>query len=82
MVVWRYPFPFFPMLFQISDSTPGQSQGLKLTCHAGEEGPPQNIIDSLDILNCDRIDHGIRIMDDAALVTRLVTRRLRPLGST
>eukprot|EP01086_Lenisia_limosa_P002204 TRINITY_DN1481_c0_g1_i1.p1 TRINITY_DN1481_c0_g1~~TRINITY_DN1481_c0_g1_i1.p1 ORF type:complete len:392 (-),score=84.28 TRINITY_DN1481_c0_g1_i1:34-1209(-) len=51
----------------------GQSQGLKLTCHAGEEGPPQNIIDSLDILNCDRIDHGIRIMDDAALVTRLVT---------
>ncbi|UZX02070.1 adenosine deaminase [Arthrobacter sp. CDRTa11] len=50
--------------------------GLRLTAHAGEEGPASYIIDSLDILGVERIDHGIRCMDDPELVERLVDDRI------
>lgn len=45
--------------------------GLHLVAHAGEEGPPQYIIDALDILQVERIDHGVRCVEDPALVQRL-----------
>ncbi|MBA4049179.1 MAG: adenosine deaminase [Sphingomonas sp.] len=45
--------------------------GLKLVAHAGEEGPPAYVHEALDILGVDRIDHGNRALEDAALVTRL-----------
>ncbi|MFT3856754.1 MAG: adenosine deaminase [Aquabacterium sp.] len=45
--------------------------GLHLVAHAGEEGPPQYIIDALDILHVERIDHGVRCVEDPALVQRL-----------
>ncbi len=50
--------------------------GLRLTAHAGEEGPPSYIIDALDILGVERIDHGIRCMEDPELVERLVADRI------
>ena len=31
-----------------------------LVAHAGEEGPAQYIVDSLDMLDAQRIDHGLR----------------------
>jgi adenine deaminase len=46
--------------------------GFKLVCHAGEEGPPEYIWEAIDILGVDRIDHGNRCLEDAALVKRLV----------
>jgi adenosine deaminase len=46
--------------------------GLHLVAHAGEEGPPQYIVDALDILHVERIDHGVRCVEDPALVQRLV----------
>ena len=46
--------------------------GLHRIAHAGEEGPPSYIIDALDILEVERIDHGIRCMEDPDLVERLV----------
>jgi adenosine deaminase len=46
--------------------------GFRLVAHAGEEGPPQYIIDALDILHVARIDHGVRCVEDPALVRRLV----------
>ncbi|WP_172801401.1 adenosine deaminase [Arthrobacter sp. OY3WO11] len=49
--------------------------GLRLTAHAGEEGPASYIIEALDILGVERIDHGIRCMDDPDLVERLVDAR-------
>lgn len=49
--------------------------GLRLTAHAGEEGPPSYIVEALDILGVERIDHGIRCMEDPALVERLVADR-------
>jgi adenine deaminase len=49
-----------------------RSQGLKICAHAGEEGPPEYVHEALDILHVDRIDHGNRAMEDAALTQRLV----------
>lgn len=52
--------------------------GLHRIAHAGEEGPPSYIIDALDLLGVERIDHGIRCMEDPELVERLVNE-LMPL---
>ena len=46
--------------------------GLKIVAHAGEEGPPAYIWQALDVLKVDRIDHGNRALEDAALVQRIV----------
>ena len=48
------------------------ARGLKLVAHAGEEGPPAYVWQALDGLKIDRLDHGNRSLEDAALVTRLV----------
>ena len=48
-----------------------RAQGLKLVAHAGEEGPPEYVYEALDLLHVDRIDHGNRSLEDAALVRRL-----------
>lgn len=46
--------------------------GLKCVAHAGEEGPPAYVWEALDILGVDRIDHGVRCLEDETLVQRLV----------
>jgi adenosine deaminase len=48
-----------------------RERGLKLVAHAGEEGPPEYVWEALDVLGVDRIDHGNRSLEDAALVERL-----------
>jgi adenosine deaminase len=45
--------------------------GLKRVAHAGEEGPPAYVHEALDLLEIDRLDHGNRSLEDAALVARL-----------
>jgi adenine deaminase len=50
--------------------------GLHLVAHAGEEGPPAYIESALDVLNVERIDHGVRCLDDAQLVERLARERM------
>ena len=45
--------------------------GLHLVAHAGEEGPPAYIDSALDVLHVERIDHGVRCLEDAALTQRL-----------
>lgn len=44
--------------------------------HAGEEGPPEYIIEALDLLNIERIDHGNSSLQDEALVKRLVDEQI------
>ena len=44
--------------------------GLHLVAHAGEEGPPAYIETALDLLNIERIDHGVRCLEDKALTVR------------
>lgn len=50
--------------------------GLQRTMHAGEDGPAANIAISLDVLGCQRIDHGVHLMDDAALTARVAADRI------
>ena len=45
--------------------------GLKSVAHAGEEGPPDYVVQALDLLAIDRLDHGNRSLEDAALTARL-----------
>ena len=48
-----------------------RDEGLLLVAHAGEEGPPEYVWEVIDLLGVDRIDHGNRSLEDAALVKRL-----------
>jgi adenosine deaminase len=50
--------------------------GLRLVAHAGEEGPPDYIWSALDVLHAERIDHGVRCLEDAALVARLASEHM------
>ena len=51
-------------------------EGFALTAHAGEEGPPAYITGALDALGVQRIDHGVRCLEDAELVARLARERI------
>jgi len=53
-----------------------KERGLKLVAHAGEEGPPDYIIEALNILQVDRLDHGNRALEDSALVERLIREQM------
>lgn len=46
--------------------------GKPVVAHAGEEGPPAYISEALDLLGSARIDHGVRALEDASVVARLV----------
>ena len=50
--------------------------GLHLVAHAGEEGPPAYIWGALDVLNVERIDHGVQSEQDALLMHRLVKEQI------
>ena len=64
-----------PEKFERVYAAAGQ-QGYRLVAHAGEEGPPTYIVEALDRLKVERIDHGVRCMEDAELVERLVKAQI------
>jgi adenosine deaminase len=49
--------------------------GLHTVAHAGEEGPPEYVWQALDLLGVERVDHGIRSVEDPALLRRLAADR-------
>lgn len=61
-----YPPSLFTDVFDLA-----RDSGLHLVAHAGEEGPPDYIWEAIDVLGVQRVDHGIRCLEDAALVHRL-----------
>lgn len=50
--------------------------GLRTVAHAGEEGPASSIRGALDTLRAERIDHGIRGVEDPDVVRRLRDERI------
>ena len=48
-----------------------RAEGFRAVAHAGEEGPPEYIQEALDVLGVERIDHGVRCVEDPELVERL-----------
>jgi adenosine deaminase len=53
-----------------------RAAGLRAVAHAGEEGPPAYITEALDLLQVIRIDHGVRCVEDEAVVERLVREQI------
>jgi len=53
--------------------------GLRRTVHAGESSGPEGVRDAIELLQADRIDHGVRAAEDPALVELLAERGV-PLG--
>jgi adenosine deaminase len=53
-----------------------RAEGFLTVAHAGEEGPPAYIREALDLLKVERIDHGVRCLEDQALVQRLVEEQM------
>jgi adenosine deaminase len=66
---------FPPSLF-VDVFAKARAEGLHVVAHAGEEGPAEYIWEALDLLHVERIDHGVRCLDDDALVTRLVEEQI------
>ena len=60
--------------------------GLRTVAHAGEEGPPDYIREAIELLQVSRIDHGVRITEDPALLAEVVARKIPltvcPLSNT
>ena len=56
--------------------TRARGEGFLAVAHAGEEGPPAYIREALDLLGARRIDHGVRCLEDPALVDELVKRQI------
>ncbi len=56
----------FAALFDLA-----RASGLRCVAHAGEEGPPSYVWEALDVLRVQRVDHGVRSMEDPSLVDRL-----------
>ena len=52
------------------------AEGWKTVAHAGEEGPPSYVWEALDLLRVSRVDHGVRSLEDPALVARLRDERI------
>jgi adenosine deaminase len=53
-----------------------RESGLLAVAHAGEEGPPEYVWEALDVLKAQRIDHGVRSIEDERLVARLVEEQI------
>jgi len=61
-----YPPAPFADVFRLA-----AAEGLHLVAHAGEEGGPDYVRESLDLLHVERVDHGVRSTEDPGLVARL-----------
>ena len=76
-----FPPEIFTDVFRLA-----REAGLKTVAHAGEEGPPEYIRQAVDLLQVSRIDHGIRITEDSALLAEIARRQIPltvcPLSNT
>ncbi len=64
-----------PELFEAAYQR-ARALGLRAVAHAGEEGPAEYVARALDVLGAERIDHGVRSLDDPDLVDRLRRERV------
>jgi adenosine deaminase len=65
-----------PPLKFVSVFDRARAEGFLTVAHAGEEGPPEYIWQALDLLKVRRIDHGVRCLEDPALVERLAKEQM------
>jgi adenosine deaminase len=65
-----YPPALFTRVYQQA-----AAEGLRLVAHAGEEGGPDTVHEALDLLHVERVDHGVRSVEDPGLVAELRDRQ-------
>ncbi|XVN13536.1 adenosine deaminase [Pseudomonas corrugata] len=53
-----------------------RNEGFLTVAHAGEEGPPEYIWEALDLLKIQRIDHGVRAIEDERLMQRIIDEQI------
>lgn len=53
-----------------------REEGFLVVAHAGEEGPAEYVWQALDLLNVNRIDHGVRSEEDPELMQRLIAEKM------
>ena len=66
-----YPPQLFQEAFELA-----ARHGLRRVAHAGEEGPAEYVWQALDVLGAERIDHGVRSLEDPELVSRLAEEQV------
>lgn len=66
-----FPPGKFTSVFQLA-----REKGFKAVAHAGEEGPPEYIWQALEELQAERIDHGVRCVEDTRLVEYLKRKQI------
>jgi adenosine deaminase len=67
----RFPAALFAETFAYA-----RAQGLHCVAHAGEADGPQSVRDAVELLQAERIGHGIRALPDAHTVELLASRRV------
>ena len=53
-----------------------QEEGFLTVAHAGEEGPAEYVWEAINLLNVERIDHGVQSINDKELVAELVKKQM------
>ncbi len=66
----------FPSADYVDAYRAAAEHGLHRTSHAGEVGPADNVRAAIDLLDCERIDHGYHVVDDPELVARCVESQI------
>jgi adenosine deaminase len=62
--------PFIPVFIKAKQA------GLKLSIHAGEWGGPEHVAQAIEAMSADRIGHGVRSLEDPAVVQLARTSRV------
>jgi adenine deaminase len=68
---WQHEPRPFERHFQFA-----RAQGWHTVAHAGEEGPADYVVQAIDILAVERIDHGVRAEESPALIERLAAEQI------
>ena len=66
----------FPSADYVDAYRAAAEHGLHRTSHAGEVGPADNVRAAIDLLDCERIDHGYHVVDDPELVASCVESQI------
>ena len=53
-----------------------KDQGYRIVAHAGEEGPAEYVWEAIKLLGVQRIDHGVRSIEDPELINYLVENQI------
>ncbi len=53
-----------------------REEGFKIVAHAGEEADCSYIVEALDLLKVERIDHGVQVINSKSLIERLIKEQI------